>query len=247
MVQFETDFQVRLDALESDARACAAFAYTEYVLRHRAGADPAVGQLLNEHKAFWWPILSALQKSTFLALGRIFDDDKATHNARELLKFAESHLGIFSQQALEARKIREGLDPLIAKKYAAAAYIRPRDGLAALRAELESKQDFYKSKLAPIRHQVYAHRARLSAGARDALFADLMLHDLEGIIVFTLQLERAVFKLYHDGREPILQPAPTSIGDVMQALPERHTSTWEHLHAAKDTSAFLDWLKANRG
>lgn len=34
-------------------------------------------------------VLAALQTSAFVALGRIFDDDKGTHNADGLLRFAE--------------------------------------------------------------------------------------------------------------------------------------------------------------
>jgi len=60
--------------------------------------------------------------------------------------------------------------------------------------------------------------------------------------VFPLRLARALFRLYHDGREPVLNPAPSLMHEVLEAKPEPG-ETWEHLHAAANAARFLDWLR----
>jgi hypothetical protein len=241
----EQEFQQRLQGLDDDSRACAVFAYTEYTLWHVAGYDFEVQGALNQHKGFWWPVIAALHQSAFVALGRVFDDDRRTHNVRDLLKHAERYPGIFSRQALEDRKVKDGLDPMIAKQYAASAFEPRSNGFDQLRSAFEEKQRFYRARIDPIRDKLFAHSQILPEGGRDALFAKLMLRDMEQIFVFPLQLYRALFDLFQNGREPVIPAAATIITDVMKALPvEPGTSTWEHLHAAAYAKEFLDWLKS---
>jgi hypothetical protein len=239
---YEADFEQRLEALDRDSRQCAIFAYTQAALDYQAN-DFEIRDRLNQHAGFWNGVIGALQTSAFIALGRIFDDDRGTHNADELLRFAQNAPGIFSRQALEARKIREGLLPQQAKQYAADRYELSRGGLAQLRGEFQKRQDLYRDKVSPIRHKVFAHAGRLDRTARDALFTALFRRSLEDLVVFTLRLHIALWQLYHNGLEPVLRDAPSNIIEVMKALPQPGMSSWEHLHSAKDTAEFLDWLK----
>ena len=239
----QTQFEQRLKALEYDSRACVQFAYTEYTLWHIAGYDFEVQRILNEHNDFWWTVVAGLQQSAYIALGRMFDNDNRTHNLRDLLKHADKWQGIFSREMLERRKVRAGTDRAKAKSYAAKAYELRAGGLDALQAALAEKQAFYKKRVDPIRDQVFAHRQR--SVDRDKLFSDLMRRDMEKLFVFPLQLHRALFDLYYDGREPVLDPVPTTIGHVLRNLPPHGSSGWrEHLHAAKSANDFLDWLKS---
>ncbi|HUG80010.1 MAG TPA: hypothetical protein VML57_21195 [Burkholderiales bacterium] len=38
--------------------------------------------------------------------------------------------------------------------------------------------------------------------------------------------------------------APSNIIEVVKTLPERGVNTWEHLHAAEDANALLDWIRS---
>jgi hypothetical protein len=240
--QFERDFELQLDALARDSQQAARFAYTQAAFDYRA-AEFEIMDRLNQHAAFWNGVLGALQTSAFIALGRIFDDDKTTHNADDLLRYAEDYRGIFSKGALAARKMRAGLSSEDAKEYASDCYELRPGGLAPLRAEFAKRRALYKDKVAPIRHKVFAHAGKLNREQRDALFTSLFKRSLEDLVVFTLRLERALWQLYHNGIEPSLADAPSNIGDVMKALPATGVATWEHLHAAKETQAFMDWLR----
>lgn len=241
---YEREFEERLFALERDSRQAAVFAYTEFTIHHQAGSNFDLVDRLNLHGTFWNAVQQALLGSALVALGRMFDEDRDTHNIDGLLRYAEEKKGLFSRRALADRKVASGLSPAEAQVYVAGAWELPSGGLSTLRDEFEAKHKFFKEKVRPIRNRVLAHTERITQEVRDSLFTDLFMRPFEELIVFTLRLHRAMSQLYHDGRRPVLDQAPTNIVEVMKSLPEQGTSTWEHLHAAKDASACLDWIRS---
>ena len=90
MHSFEAGFKTQLEALDSDARTAATFAYTDFTLNHIAGGDTEVFDRLNLHPAFWNTVVGALQAAAFVSLGRIYDDDRQNYNAGQLLTYAET-------------------------------------------------------------------------------------------------------------------------------------------------------------
>jgi HEPN superfamily AbiU2-like protein len=243
ITQAEQEFENYLAALNRDARGCAVLAYTEFAIHFTAGHDFPVIDRLNRHPAFWNAILGALQASAIVSLGRIFDRRSDTYSAAQLLGFAEKSLGIFRRGALAARKERAGLAQHDAQAYAADAYELRPGGLDDIRRQFEQKRQFFENKVAPIRHQVYAHAGKLNGKELDQLFNGLPMRALEDLIVFPLRLERAMFNLYHNGRAPALEAVPSLIHDVLKAEPNSWVRTWEHSHAAANAAAFLDWLR----
>jgi hypothetical protein len=239
----EREFVGRLEAFGKDARSCATLSYTWFTLDLKAGQNFEIRERFNRYPAFWNTVIGSLQASTFVALGRMFDRKRDTYNGTELLNFADTHLGIFSRQAYEARMVRIGLSPENAKVSAAKAYELRPGGLNELRRQFEQKLQFFEDKVAPIRHNVYAHAGKLTFDDRDTLFYDLQLRSLEDLVVFPLRVESALFQLYHNGRPPELDAAPSLISDVIKSAPARGEGTWEHLHTAQNVVAFLDWLR----
>src|SRR4051812_45409751 len=122
MRQFEAEFEKQLEALDSEARTAAVFAYTEMAMMYCAGSDPDLLDRLQPHAGFWNAVGGALQTAAFVALGRIYDNDRQTHNAAQLLTYADEHPGIFARTALQARKVRVGLSPEQARDYVVDAY-----------------------------------------------------------------------------------------------------------------------------
>lgn len=49
--------------------------------------------------------------------------------------------------------------------------------------------------------------------------------------------------LRSNGVEPDLDGVPATIPEVIDVAPGAHVSTWEHLHAAKNASEFMAWLR----
>lgn len=242
----EQEFEARLTALERDANACAVYGYTRFAFHFIADSDFAVIDRLNRHPAFWNTVLAGLQASAIVALGRIFERRKDTYNAGKLIDYADKHLEVFRRDALAARAVRGGMSPHDAKAYAAKSYEPRPGGLDELRRQFEEKRDSYEDEetgagVQRIRHNVYAH-----AGPPSLIEAEpkVQLRALEDLMVFPLRFHRALFKLYHDGLEPILDSAPFLTDDVIKNAPAPGVSTWEHLHAAGNVAAFLDWLRS---
>jgi hypothetical protein len=146
--------------------------------------------------------------------------------------------------ALEQRKIREGWSPEQARAFASGGSSLEHDVLAAIRDEFERYRSLYESKVQPIRHSVFAHAGRITREERDELFTRVFTRELERMVVFPLRLHRALFHLYSNGSAPQLEQPPTVITDVLNALPSDSTSTWEHLHAAKNAAGMVLWMKS---
>jgi len=153
----EIEFEERLDALFNDSRACVVFLYTELAFHQLAATNERTFERINGHSEFWNGILGALQSSAFVALGRIYDNDRRSNSALQLLRFAETNLGIFKRSFLEKRKVRAGLRESEATVYASEAYELAREGLTSLRVELDANRQFYVNRIQPIRHNVIAH------------------------------------------------------------------------------------------
>lgn len=234
MQAFEASFEQRLEGLGRDSRDAAVFVYTQAALDYLA-SDFAVLDRLNQHPEFWIAVGRAFRSSGFIALGRVFDRRKGAHSAEALLDFAENHRGIFSRAALKARRMAAGMLESDAGEYVSDAYELPRGGLANLRAELKGRAEFFRETIGPIRHEFVAHTiGRDRRTAPDRFF----VRPFEDLVVFTLRLHDALWRMYHDGRE-----APSNIGEVMKALPGEHVTSWEHLHAAKAVADIVEWLK----
>jgi hypothetical protein len=92
-------------------------------LHFLAGSDSDLRERINSHAGFWNGVLGSLQASAFVALGRIYDDDRGTHSANELLRFVTECPGIFTRAALRDRKVREGYDLLFATQFASKSFV----------------------------------------------------------------------------------------------------------------------------
>lgn len=245
MKAFESEFLDRLEVLGQDSRACVRFAYTLATLDYIVGSDPDLLSRVNKHAAFWNGLGGGLQAATFVALGRIFDDDSGTRSAGQLLKFAAQYPRIFSRRALESRKAKAGLSVDDAKAYAARVFELPKTGgLAALEKAFNVKRKFYREKVKRIRDEVFAHSGKITPPERSTLFTGLFLQQFWELCVFPHRLHEAFWQLYHNGLPPELPATPTIIRDVLADLPSTNTNTLEHRLAARDTAAFLQWLKS---
>lgn len=245
MKNIEREFEQRLGAFEREANACAIFAYTQFAIHFSAGHDFEIIDRMNMHPGFWNAITGSLQGSAILALGRIFENKPSNHNGAALLRYAETNKGIFQRTAIQARRAADGFTPDQIQIFLANAYDLPADGLAEIRKKFDEQQEFFVQKVAPIRHKIYAHDGKLDHAERQELFANVPLRELEKLVVYPLQMYRALFKLYFDGIKPSLESAPTLITEVLHAAPGKNVSTWEHLHAAKNASEFMAWLKSS--
>lgn len=237
--QYEDELERRLRLHEQESRACAIFAYTELAIHELAGRNADVFDRINEHAAFWNGTLAGLQTAAFIALGRIYDSDRSTDNALELLSYAENHPGLFLRESLRTRKLRDGLDADAAAHFVEGAFEAKCKDFGSIRGALTKQREVYVEKIEPLQHKQFAHAGRLERAQRDALFNALFKRELEGLAVFAVQLYRAISHLYYSGHEPVIDDAPSVIGQLLDDPVGKRVSTWEHRHVVTDTARFI--------
>lgn len=242
----ERVFESRLESLGRDGRSCAGFVYTALALQHLGALDHAARHGMAGHEAFWSGVLGALHVAGIAALDRLYDEDRNAGSMARALRFAERHKAIFSAARIEARTRAIGIPVDAAKQCAATAYEPQPRTFAPLFRSLDEMRRLYAAVLQPLRKQVVADLGRLAPARRAKLFGGDHVREIEQLAVFPLRLHRALFKLYHDGHEPLLEVATTPIADVLAASPSAYQELWEHERAARSAEAFFASLSAGR-
>ncbi len=109
---------------------------------------------------FWITTRHALLVSTFVALGRIFDQDRRSiHNIDKLLKSTRQNLHVFTRCELKKRKIAAGVDRDDAIAYVADKFEPTLSDLGILSKEVAVWRKVYEARYRDIRHGVFAHKS----------------------------------------------------------------------------------------
>lgn len=199
-----------LTVFQQEVDQCALFFYAGSTVQWISARNRAVLRALNETPTLWNTISDALQASTFLALGRIFDKDRDSHSVHRLLNLAEACSPAFSKAALEARKRAESsnADEWI-DGYMRDAYVPVARDFSRLRSHVARYDALYRDRVQPVRHKAYAHRDRNKDLA--LLFQNARIRDVRRILDFLRKLYQALFDLFHNGRKPVLAPVRSSV------------------------------------
>ena len=205
----EAEFKRELEDFAREADTATRFLYAYLAIKAVMADRKSVSNLLNSASLFWGTILDALQLSAFIALGRIFDQDRSSHNLGNLLAVAQPHSDVFSKEALAQRKQHaspHNLEWLPA--YLQRAHKPTASDFRRLRAHVRKWRRVYENNYRPIRNQHFAHRGR---GDARALFAKTNIRELQLLLRFLRQLEDALWELLHNGRRPTLKPQRYSV------------------------------------
>src|SRR5258708_32792652 len=101
----ETEFKEELQVFANEVEETMQCFYAEQTIHNVARENTNVHDALNRNVAFWNLASRALQANAIIVLGRIFDRDSRSHGINRLLNLATKHPEIFSQAALERRKL----------------------------------------------------------------------------------------------------------------------------------------------
>lgn len=100
----EHDFTRELEIFRTECEAAAKYFYGYLGIHELARRDKQVFDVLNRNAFFWNTVLSGLQTSAVITLGRIFDQDQQSHSLDRLISIARSNVAIFSRSALASRR-----------------------------------------------------------------------------------------------------------------------------------------------
>ena len=204
-------FENELEIFRHEIEGCIQFFYAYLAVHAVAGDDRSVYQLLNQAPLFWNTTLAALQASTFIVLGRIFDQG-SPHNIDQVFRIAQRTPEIFSRFALGARRQgRNETPPRWLKKYVRGVYEPTPSDFRRLRAHVRKRRKIYETNYRDLRHKVFAHKELTDPVAVAALFAKTNIRELQRILVFLSSLYDALWQLYFNGRKPAIRPRRYSV------------------------------------
>ncbi len=235
----EKEFEKHLEEFRRDAESAAQFLYALNAINIILSKSKPALDKVNVAPLLWRTILGSLQKSAFIALGRIFDQ-KSPYNLDRLIRVAQDNIEIFSKKSLALRKRAgsENADEWI-DEYLKNVCVPTADDFRRLRKNVKKYRKIYEKNYRSIRDMVYAHK-ELSSEEMHALFESTGVREMEQLIVFPMRIHKALWELYHNGKKPILKPMRNSIKEIMK----RDKPKWEegnvHERIARDVKKFFD-------
>jgi hypothetical protein len=200
-----SEFERELEIFRTETDAAAQYLYAYLSIHETAGNRRSVHALLNTAPLFWNTTLSALQASTFIALGRIFGQESA-HNIDRLLGTAQNNLSLFSKTALGRRKQGPSSEaPPWLTDYLETSYVPSAHDFRKLRALVKKNRAIYEARHRDIRHKWFAHKELSEPEEIGQLFAKTNISELQMLVTFTGSLYDALWELYINGRKPIVR------------------------------------------
>jgi hypothetical protein len=216
-------FVDELELFRTEEEVAQQYFFCYLSVRTVAAAEPEVLKSMNATPLFWITTHHAVLLSAFVALGRIFDQDKkSVHNIDKLIKTVSDDLAAFTRPALAVRKQAAGVSADDAAAYVADAYeLTPAD-IKAIRKQVAHWRRVYEARYRDIRHGVFAHKGLDQAGT-DALMAKTNVEEMKSLFGFLHVLCETLWEAYFNGRkldltirEFVLPPAPLTPGGSMK-------------------------------
>jgi hypothetical protein len=198
-------FEHELETFRRESEGATQFFYA-YLAVHATAADhESVYNLLNQAPLFWNTALAAMQISSLIALGRVFDQNSA-HNLDNLIRIAQRNPEIFSKAALGGRRQgRSAEEPIWLEEFLGDVYEPTPDDFRRIRTLVRKWRNVYDSRYADLRNKVFAHKELSDEGEAAALFAKTKIHELQRLFAFLGSLYEALWQLFFNGRRPVLR------------------------------------------
>ena len=238
MLSAEQDFERELEIFRREADSAVQFFYAWHSVHAVASKSKPVVASLNTAPLFWNTALGALQTSVFIALGRVFDQERDTHNVDRLLGLGQRNLQIFSLEALAERKRRSSpnADEWL-PEYLRSAYVPTPEDFRRLRKHVADRRRIYEASFRPVRRKVFAHKQLTHLTDTKALFGKVKIKEIQQVLVFLRRLHEALWQLLFNGTKPVLRPARWSVERMLAQSQPHGSSLQERL--TRETEAFL--------
>jgi hypothetical protein len=202
MTRDERAFTDELDAFRQACEEASQHLYAYLAIHSVARHRRRVLRHVQDNALFWLTVTHALQMSSLLALGRVFDHD-SSHNLSRLMRLAQTTPSMFSRAALRARRLAGGPEPPWLAEFLRAAYEPSAHDFRVLRSRVQKYRRIYEERYRQLRHHVFAHAVVASRAEADRIFARTNGEELKRLISSLLALHEALLGLFQDGRKPV--------------------------------------------
>lgn len=196
----EAEFQNELRVFENDVDEVVQCFYIWRTVHSAARQSRRVYDLLNRNAGFWVVALGSIQANSLIALGRIFDRGKDTHNVGRLLRLAASSTMIFSKAALRQRKEKD----LANASHLVADFMKDLKEPAGsdfkrLQQFVDRRRKVYEKCYKKLRDKRYAHKQRMDMSG---IFAQTNTRELARLITDLSKLHDVLWHWYRNGVTP---------------------------------------------
>jgi AbiU2 len=200
----QTEFEKELEVFRTEEETAQQYFFSYLSIRDLAAKNADILNVMNTTPLFWITTHHAMLLSTFVALGRIFDQN-SKHNIDRLLKLAAKHRGLFARTALQARKQSNRLTQQQAAKYVADAHELSASDLKMLRRRVADWRRIYEQRYRDIRNKIFAHKALSNLTQVNELLAKTNIDEMKRLFAFMSGLYSDLWEQFHNGRRPQLQ------------------------------------------
>lgn len=212
MDKFEREFNIFSSNINQAARS---FYYHKEISRqvHEDGLrhkellgghfqDSRIFEAVNANAQFWNDHKKVTIMYTIVALGKVFDENKASHGVKRLINLASKSDG-FTKEKLRARKIagstnsNEWIDAYMLD----VVELETSDYRNFLRLAAQTRK-LWKKNIKSLRNKIIAHQDVLSENKKMEILEKATYAVIENIIQKLLTVERIFFEAYHNGKKP---------------------------------------------
>jgi HEPN superfamily AbiU2-like protein len=203
------DLAAEIEIFRKDEEAAQQFLFAYLGIRAITAERPDVLAAVNRNPMFWISSKESLLISTFIWLGRVFDQ-RSAHNLNLLLRMVERNLPVLNRDALRERKARV-ITPEQAAEYVKEKHEMTVEDVRSLRNEVRGWRKIYE----PVYREIRDHFAHNKHGVSDfdALLAKTNIEEMKRMFGFLHALHEGLVELYLNGRNPL--PLP----DIQFVLP----------------------------
>jgi hypothetical protein len=165
-----------------------------------------VYDLLNRNAGFWVVALGSIQANSLIALGRIFDRGKDTHNVGRLLRLVAKNPVIFSKAALRQRKEKD----LASASHLVDDFMKDvkeptTSDFKRLEEFVEVRRKVYEKCHKQIRYKRYAHKQRMDLSG---IFARTNTRELARLVTDLSKLHNVLWHWHRNGVRPRISRLP---------------------------------------
>jgi len=200
MTDPEAEFEEELRTFDNDVDEVVQCFYIWRTVHAAARRSGRIYDMLNRNAGFWVVALGSIQANSLIALGRIFDMDKRTHNVRRLLKLAEGNQVIFSKDAVRKRKSKHlANDSHLLDDYMSNVQDPTPADFKYLQSFVDARRKVYERCYKQLRDKRYAHKERTNISG---FVAQTKIKELGRLVTDLSKLHRVLWDWQQNGMKP---------------------------------------------
>ena len=198
-----TTFEDELEVFRTEEEVAQQYFFAYLSVRALALKDKDVLANMNTNPLFWKTTHHAMVLAAFMAIGRIFDQDRLSdHNIDKLMTATADNLHLFTKAELAKRKIAAGLTQEQADKYVSDRYELTLPDIRDLKKQVAKWRRVYDERYRDVRHQAFAHKRKRETV--EAVMAKTNIDEIKEMLGFFAGLQTALEQLWLNGRQPIV-------------------------------------------